>query len=252
MGLEKNKNKSVFLFFFPIDETERVLSGAAGNSLANFLPGFAVKVVVQTLGIVAGVVTLAVVKGAVAVCTAGPGVHGQGAVAAVPVTRQRVALLVTHTVVCFAMAVCQRAQRRLGLQGEHGLFAPLPHPALLTLAVEVREGDLFRAQAVVAAGFERASLVAAMLTLGAAVSLQAGASGSPGSDGAAPAVVAGQLPARHASVTVGPRITLKVNTIWPMTFHYLNNKATRHELKIIVGVNSLPMSTHKLTSADVS
>lgn len=87
-------------------EQRGFLSRVAGNSLANFLLGFAVKVVVQTLGIVAGVVTLAVVKGAIAVCTAGPGVHRQGAVAAVPVTRQCVTFLVTHTVVRFAMAVC--------------------------------------------------------------------------------------------------------------------------------------------------
>lgn len=103
--------------FFQIDAIKRILSKVEGNSLANFLLGFAVKVVIQTLGIVAGVVTLAVVKGTIAVCTAGPGIHCQRTVTTVPVTRQCVTFLVTHTIICFAMAVCERAQRRLGLQG---------------------------------------------------------------------------------------------------------------------------------------
>lgn len=81
----------------------------AGNSLANFLLGFAVKVVVQTLRVVAGVVTLAVIKRTIAVCTAGPGIHCQGTVTTVPVTRQCVTFLVTLAIIGFAVAVCQRA-----------------------------------------------------------------------------------------------------------------------------------------------
>lgn len=76
-----------------------------GNSLANFLLGFAVKVVIETLGIVAGVITLAVIKGTPAVCTAGPRIHRQGTVPTVPVTRQCVTFLVTHTIICFAVTV---------------------------------------------------------------------------------------------------------------------------------------------------
>lgn len=45
------------------------------NSLANFLLAFAVKVVVQTVDVVAALITLAVVEDTPAVFTTGPGVH---------------------------------------------------------------------------------------------------------------------------------------------------------------------------------
>lgn len=76
--------------------------------------------------------------------------------------------------------------------------------------MEVRKGGLFRAQTVIVAGFGRASFVTAMLTLGTTKSFQAGASCTPDSNGTATSIVAGQLPARHAPFTVGPRITLKM------------------------------------------
>lgn len=45
------------------------------NSLANFLFAFTVKVVIQTVNVVAGLITHAVVEGPPAVCATGPGVH---------------------------------------------------------------------------------------------------------------------------------------------------------------------------------
>jgi len=76
------------------------------NSLANFLLLFAVKVVVQTVDVVAGLITLAVVEDLPAFFTASPGVHGERTITAVPATKERVAFLVANTVVGFALTVC--------------------------------------------------------------------------------------------------------------------------------------------------
>lgn len=75
--------------------------------IAHFFLGSAVEVVVETESVVTGLVALAVVKSSPAarVCTFGPGIHCQGAVAAVPVASKRVALLVADAVVDFAAAV---------------------------------------------------------------------------------------------------------------------------------------------------
>lgn len=78
------------------------------NSLADFLFVFAVKVVIQTVRIVAGLITLAVIEDtpAVRVCATSPRVGSQRTVASIPAARECVAFLITKTIIGFAMTVC--------------------------------------------------------------------------------------------------------------------------------------------------
>lgn len=58
-----------------------------------------------------------------------------------------------------------------------------------------------------------------MLTLGSAIAWNAGAAGAPCGKCTAPSVVAEQLPAGHASLTVGPSVTLQVEITYLIKRH---------------------------------
>lgn len=175
--------------------------------IANFLLVLAVKVVIETFNVVAGLITLAVVEDTPAVCTTSPGVHCERAVATVPAAKECVAFLVANPIVGFAMAVCKRARGCWNLDGSAGLLAPFTCPVTGTLAVEVREAGLFGAQPSIPAGLGGAAFIAAMLTLGPTITRQAGATCPPHGKCTAPSIVAGQLPTGHASFTIWPSVT---------------------------------------------
>lgn len=87
------------------------------------------------------------------------------------------------------------------------LLTSLARPAARTLAVKEGEAGLFRAQSPVPAGARGAAFVAAVLTLGSAVTRRARATSPFGGQSAAPSIVARQLTAGHAPFTVGPGVT---------------------------------------------
>lgn len=166
--------------------------------LADFLLVLAVKVVVEAVGVVARLVTLAVVEDtpAARVGAARPRVHRQRAVAPVPAAGECVALLVADTVVGLAVAVGQGAGgRQKGLyQPGAALLAALARPALGTLAEEEGEAGLLGAEASVAARLGGAALVTTVLALGPGVACQAGTVGAPRGQSTTTSIIARQLP----------------------------------------------------------
>lgn len=175
--------------------------------IANFLLGSAVEVIIQTVSIVTGLITLAVVKStpAVRICTVGPRIHCQRAVASIPAARKCVTLLITNAVIVFAVTVCQRARRCLGLH--HALLTAFARPATGTLAVEEWEAGLFCAQSSIPARLGGAAFIAAVLTLGSTITWQARATCPSCGKSTASSIIAGQLTAGHASFAVRPGIT---------------------------------------------
>lgn len=140
----------------------------------------------------------------------GPGIHCQGTVTTIPVTRQCITFLVTYTIIGFALTICKRARGWLRLHGYDALLAPFTCPATLTLTVEVWKGGLFSAQPSIAAGLGRAAFITEMLTLGTTKTFQADASCTPCSKCTATSIVAGQLTTGQAPFAVRPGVTLKI------------------------------------------
>lgn len=158
--------------------------------IANFLLVFAVKVVIQTFNVVAGIITLAVIEGMPAACAVRPRFCCKGTIPTVQLTGQRVAFLVAYTIVGFAQTVCDRTRRCGGLQDSVTLLTPFTYPATGTLAVKVWEACFLSAQTTVMARLGGAAVIAAMLALWSAITSWAGAACSPFGEGTATAVVA--------------------------------------------------------------
>lgn len=93
------------------------------------------------------------------------------------------------------------------------LLAPFTYPATGTPALEEGEAGLLSARPSIPAGLGRAAFIAVMLTLGPAVTGQAGAPRAPRGERTVPSVVAGQLPTGHASFTIEPSITLRIDVM---------------------------------------